>query len=683
MRMSAGFAARLCALPLFFGIPGRAAAAGWPDGNWPTADPAGLEIDESQLHAARDYALTGGGSGCIIFEGTQILSWGDQAALYDLKSSSKAIGVTALGLALKDGKVKLDDPAVKFHPAFGVPPDANAQTGWLEKITLRHLAAQTAGFEKPGGYTDLLFVPGTKWHYSNGGPNWLAECLTLTYGRDLNEVLFERVFTPIGIAAKDLSWRKNAYRPDLINGIKRREFGSGFSANVQAMSRIGYLYLRDGWWKGEQILTHNFIEAVRQPSPAFADLPAHDKTHGEAAAHYGLLWWNNADGTLADVPRDAYWSWGLYDSLIVVMPNLDLVIARAGKSWDRAANAAHYDPLKPFLGPISRAVAGARKKAAAPPASPSPVIKRIVWAPANTIIRKAAGSDNWPMTWADDNALYAAYGDGNGFEPFLPEKLSTGFAKITGEPLNPGGINIRSPSGEAKGDGRNGRKCSGMLMVDGVLYQLARNTGNARLGWSADHAATWTWADWKFTAGFGCPGFLNFGKNYSGARDDYVYLYSHDADNAYDRADRMVMARVPRTRLREQNAFEFFVRTDADGVPVWSRDITQRGAVFSNPGKCYRSSMSYDAGLKRYLWCMTGPGADTRFSGGFTLYDAPEPWGPWTVAFHSDAWDTGPGEMMHLPTKWMSADGRTVHLVFSGNDAFSVRQGTIELHGDK
>ena len=38
-----------------------------------------------------------------------------------------------------------------------------------------HLATQTAGFEKPGGYTKLIFEPGTKWFYSDGGPNWLAE----------------------------------------------------------------------------------------------------------------------------------------------------------------------------------------------------------------------------------------------------------------------------------------------------------------------------------------------------------------------------------------------------------------------------------------------------------------------------------------------------------------------------
>jgi len=72
-----------------------------------------------------------------------------------------------------------------------------------------------------------------------------------------------------------------------------------------------------------------------------------------------------------------------------------------------------------------------------------------------------------------------------------------------------------------------------------------------------------------------------------------------------------------------------------------------------------------------------------RFQGGFGIYDAPEPWGPWTTAFYTEEWDVGPGESSSLPTKWMSADGRTMHLVFSGNDSFSVRQATVTTEGTR
>ena len=331
----------------------------WPGKEWETATPSDTGLDPTKLAQARDYALTAEGAGYIIHKGKLVMSWGDATQRYDLKSTSKSIGGTLLGIALKDQKVRLDDLARKYHPTFGVPPETNAQTGWLDTITLRMLANQTAGFEKPGGYQPLLFEPGTRWHYSDGGPNWLAECLTLIYKQDLDELIFARVFTPIGITREDIVWRKNAFRPHLLDGFARREFGSGFSANINAMARIGYLYLREGRWKNEQILPPEFIRAIREPDPGLAKLRAHDPTgHGHAASHYSMLWWNNIDGTIAGLPRDAHWSWGLYDSLIVVIPSLDMVVARAGpaKSWKRTANADHYDVLKPFLVPIATAV---------------------------------------------------------------------------------------------------------------------------------------------------------------------------------------------------------------------------------------------------------------------------------------------------------------------------------------
>jgi CubicO group peptidase (beta-lactamase class C family) len=662
----------------------------YPGAEWQRADPADVGLDGGLLGAARDYALTGEGSGYIIRHGKLVMAWGDPRALYDLKSTTKSIGVTALGIALADGRISLDDLAAQHHPEFGVPPASNADTGWLDEITIFHLATQTAGFEKPGGYQPLLFRPGTRWHYSDGGPNWLAECLTHIYGQDLAELLHQRVFATIGITAGDLRWRNNQYRPHDINGVARREFGSGISANVAAMARIGYLYLREGQWGEQQLIPADFVDRARTTPPQLQGLPEHVSTYDDASEHYGLLWWNNADGTLPDVPRTTFWSWGLYDSLIVVFPEFDIVVSRAGKSWNRKEGDRHYDVLAPFLQAITRSVqtgndVGQTERAdeGTGPYPPSDFIRKVTWAPRESIVRLARGSDNWPLTWADDDALYTAYGDGKGFEPFVPEKLSMGFAKVSGEPDDPRGSNIRS-EGESKGDGAAGLKASGLLMIDGTLFLWLRNAGNSQLGWSADHAKTWTWADWKFNQSFGCPTFLNFGPNYAGARDEFVYIYSPDSDSAYNPADRMVLARVPRNRLTERAAYEFFVSMDSQGQPRWHRDIEKRGPVFVHAGNCYRGGVSYHPGLKRYLWCQILPQSrdqrGPRFEGGFGIYDAPEPWGPWTTVYFTRHWDVGPGETSSLPTKWFSADGKTGYLVFSGDDCFSVRQVEFALH---
>lgn len=154
------------------------------------------------------------------------------------------------------------------------------------------------------------------------------------------------------------------------------------------------------------------------------------------------------------------------------------------------------------------------------PYPPSPAIGKVDFLA--DIRRDAIGSDNWPVTWSDDDAQYTSYGDGWGFEPRTERKLRMGFARIEAPPDHFRGINIRS-TGERIGDGAKSAKASGMLMVDGVLYMLVRNAGNSQLLWSKDHGRSWE-SGFKLESGFGSPTFLNFGRNYAGARDNFGYI---------------------------------------------------------------------------------------------------------------------------------------------------------------
>lgn len=325
---------------------------------------------------------------------------------------------------------------------------------------------------------------------------------------------------------------------------------------------------------------------------------------------------------------------------------------------------------------------------ASPPYAPSPVIAGIEWAPADTVKRAALDGDNWPVTWAADDALYTTWGDGTGFEPKVPEKLSCGYARVHGGPEEFRGENLYSLNEQA-GQGRNGLKAWGLLAVDEVLYawfgHADKKGGAAQLAWSKNQARSWVFADWQFPE-FGLVGFINFGRGYAGARDDYVYAYSHDAARADVPADRFILMRVAKTRVGERAAYEFFAGLDGRGKPTWSPDIARRAAVFEHRDACLRSAITYHPVLKRYLWWQALPQpqghrdrGDTRFQGGFALYDAPEPWGPWTTAYFTTKWDMGPGEHGDFPAKWMSTDGRTAWLVFSGEDAFSVRRATFRL----
>ena len=323
------------------------------------------------------------------------------------------------------------------------------------------------------------------------------------------------------------------------------------------------------------------------------------------------------------------------------------------------------------------------------PYPPSTVISKVDWAPKASIVRLARGSDNFPLTWADDGHIYTTWGDGNGFGE-LPRR-SMGFARIEGSPpATIRGIDIRSDQ-ETLGNGRKGKKAWGILSVEGVLYlwmgHADQRGGQAQLAWSDDHAKSWKFADWKFKE-LGLIGFVNFGRDYAGARDEYVYAYSHDGPQADTPASRFVLLRVPKTKILQRNAYEFFSGIVND-KPTWSRRITARAAVFEHRDACLRSAMTWNRKLRRYLWWQhipQPPGhkdrGDTRFDGGFGIYDAPEPWGPWTTAFFSRAWDVGPGEHGDFPAKWISSDGKSAYLVFSGDDCFSVRAARFQLNAE-
>jgi CubicO group peptidase (beta-lactamase class C family) len=184
-----------------------------------------------------------------------------------------------------------------------------------------------------------------------------------------------RVWTVLGIdgamptsSESDLRWRSNVRRTDVRpDGIPRRELASGILANVNTLARAGLLFLRNGVWSNDRrVVSQAFVDTVRVPVAANAGLANADPANFPAATtNYGVLWWTNAGGLLPNVPRDAYWAWGLGDSLIVVIPSLDLVIVRAGgqndtvtsvgRTWNDNDWNGDYAVLAPFLDPIVQA----------------------------------------------------------------------------------------------------------------------------------------------------------------------------------------------------------------------------------------------------------------------------------------------------------------------------------------
>lgn len=317
------------------------------------------------------------------------------------------------------------------------------------------------------------------------------------------------------------------------------------------------------------------------------------------------------------------------------------------------------------------------------PYPPSSVIKGVTWHFENSV-RLAPGSDLWPVTWGPDNHIYTSWGDGGGFKGSNQDgRVSLGFARIIGPPDQFKTRNIwggKTPESKATFKG----KSSAILSVDGTLYAWVNLQNKIRpdriLIWSRDLAHSWDKASWKFSGGgsFEPYAFLNFGKDYADARDEYVYIYGNDTRDW----SHLYLARVKKDLLIKRKAYEYYTGIDSSSNPQWSPDITLKRPVISNPDGMGAIAIVYNKPLKRYL--LTSHHGN--YLGKFAFFDGPEPWGPWTTVSYYNDWNKLghiAGGMPHsFPGKWISKDGKTMYMIFSGRkewDSFNMIKVTLTL----
>ena len=329
-------------------------------------------------------------------------------------------------------------------------------------------------------------------------------------------------------------------------------------------------------------------------------------------------------------------------------------------------------------------------------------------------LRKANGSDIWPCTWALDDALYCAFGDGGGFDGNDDHigRVSLGFARVTGaprlgDPASYRGRNVWGAPPYAECRATFGGKIGSLIAVDGVLYgagglwthenardPVATNEAGTllRLVWSSDLGRTWQVAPWEASEDIGS--FLQFGRDGQNAPGGYIYDYfvrPHDATHVYlRRIPANAMRRDPNASHADQ--YLAFVSRTGDAVS-WSPRKIDAVAVFTDPENMIGPAVVYDAGLGRYLMTIghdpSGRVADAS-PGQLGVFEAPHPWGPWRTIYYSDTWgrfpDSTRGDFLGLtfPSKWISADGRTLWGVYSGPgglDAFNLVRARLRATG--
>ncbi len=230
-------------------------------------------------------------------------------------SLSKSFTGTALGLALGEGRLSLDDLVSDHLPELfdDDTPDAT------RRMRIRHIASMSSGHaaetlleafaadpdDPVHGFLTIPpdAEPGTLFAYNQPPVLTLARILQKVTGERLSDYLRPRVLDPIGVG--DFSWRR------LRSGV---ELGySGVYTNLDAVARLGQLYLDDGVWNGQRLLPEGWVAEASSVQTPNGNWDQIDWQQG-----YGFQFWMSRHGYRGD---------GAYGQYMVILPEYDAVIA--------------------------------------------------------------------------------------------------------------------------------------------------------------------------------------------------------------------------------------------------------------------------------------------------------------------------------------------------------------------
>jgi hypothetical protein len=327
-------------------------------------------------------------------------------------------------------------------------------------------------------------------------------------------------------------------------------------------------------------------------------------------------------------------------------------------------------------------------------------------------------ADTWYPSWADDDRLYSPYTDGA--TPRLDgswegsnsagENATTGQAVIEGsDPVN---ITVYSLGlSKASPAPYQGRYPCGSLVYNKVWYYgtyCLAPAGSAQYG---DSTFNWPWMGpfvgfrystdfgrtWKETphnpgkplfgetgingypVKLGSPHFVDFGKNMQFSPDGKAYLVAHGAvrnDNPYRfyndswiTGDQIYLLRVTPSieNINNPDSYEFYAGKDQDGKPVWTRDFSKIKPLLEWDNNMGCVTVTYNAPLKKYFMCVTD-GGNTCARMNTYILEADRIEGEWKIVTYMRNF----GEQayfVNIPSKFISNDGKTGWLLYSGNFA--------------
>ena len=403
-----------------------------------------------------------------------------------------------------------------------------------------------------------------------------------------------------------------------------------------------------------------------------------------------------AAGVTTKLPKDAVWGAGAGDQLLLVVPSLNLIMVRNGETLEPGPDeppirkddvfAQYHDYRARILfEPLAEAVTNRAVRTAAAPYPPSSVIREVQWD--ETIVRRAARQRQLAAGLGGRRRALRRLWRRPGLRTIRQGKAESWLCahRRRRRRISEARMFARCRSAALATVPKAGRPA-------GCFVSKAR---------SIFGCATWATRNWPGAATAERPG---RGPTGDSPTASVVRRFWSSAETTPEHATRSSTSirptLIPPTVQPITSFWLVFLKTVCSSVrPMNSSQASTRraglsgrvispnvAAVFTHRGHCYRPRVTYNAALQRYLLVhpVPNPGSrdaagkiDTRFNGGLAIFDAPEPWGPWTTVFFTEQWDVGPGDSASFPVKWMSADGTTLHLVFAGDDCFSVRRATL------
>ncbi|MCB0651027.1 MAG: serine hydrolase [Saprospiraceae bacterium] len=327
-------------------LKGDPAHIAWPNGDLIDKKPLPAEVDALALQAASDWSFDRESpeqvtlSLLIVYKGQIIHERYAPGVDFTTKtrtwSTAKSIAVTLIGMLADEGRMSLDQPL----GLEWLPKERSPETDPRSEITLRHVLnmssglytvdnrgmeyatgsglAYWAGASSVNGALNrgLIRKPGTLWDYENYETLLAVLAMKKALGDEKTYLEFPRKALLDRIGMRNTMLSTDRFGDFILS--------SQVYTNARDLARFGLLYLQNGKWDGEQLLSEEWIKFVRTPAPSTADI----------GHFYGGQWWLVPDNR-TDVPKDAYSTAGNRGQYVIVVPSHDLVIVRRGLDYGR------------------------------------------------------------------------------------------------------------------------------------------------------------------------------------------------------------------------------------------------------------------------------------------------------------------------------------------------------------